>query len=106
MKRYILFLPALVVVILASNAIWAQNKAAAGFDQLKSLAGEWRGKDQDGNQLEVIYQVVSGSSAIIETLQNSKEPSMITPYLSRVLTPFDYSNREVYDYNRVTGAPS
>lgn len=69
-----------VLCVLLSQTIFAQNQAAAGFNKLKSLAGDWQGKDPDGNDLKVNYQVVSGGSALIETLQNANEPSMITLY--------------------------
>jgi hypothetical protein len=69
-----------VLCVLSSQSIFAQNQAAAGFNKLKSLAGDWQGKDPDGNDLKVNYQVVSGGSALIETLQNANEPSMVTLY--------------------------
>jgi hypothetical protein len=80
MRRCALFVVVVAVVILSSRSILAQNRATAGFEKLKSLAGDWQGKDPDGNELKVNYQVISGGSALVETLQSANEPSMVTLY--------------------------
>jgi hypothetical protein len=58
----------------------AQTKPATGFDQLKSLVGEWEGKIQSGASAKLSYQLVSNGSALMERLQPSSEPEMITMY--------------------------
>jgi hypothetical protein len=80
MRRCALFMLAFAVITLSSHSISAQSKATAGFEKLKSLAGDWQGKDPDGNELKVSYQVVSDGSALVETLQGANEPSMVTLY--------------------------
>jgi hypothetical protein len=80
MRRCASLMLVFAVITLSSHSISAQNKAAAGFEKLKSLAGDWQGKDPDGNELKVNYQVVSGGAALVETLQNANEPSMVTLY--------------------------
>jgi hypothetical protein len=80
MKGYLLLLLVVTLITLSSNSVMAQSKATTGFEKLKSLVGEWEGKAQDGRQLNVTYQIVSGGSALIETLQSANEPSMVTLY--------------------------
>lgn len=53
---------------------------SAAFDKLKSLAGEWEGKSSDGTTARVSYQVVSGSSTVMETIHDKNGPGMITMY--------------------------
>jgi len=58
----------------------APAKPAVGFEQLKSLAGEWQGKSADGQAVHVLYQIVSGGTALMERLSPAKEPEMMTMY--------------------------
>ncbi len=65
--------------------LFAQTKnqtitaAAAAFEKLKSLAGEWQGPGPQG-LITISYQIVSGGSAVMETLVPINEPSMVTLY--------------------------
>ena len=79
MKPRIFFLLSLVVIILSANPALAQNGAAAGFEKIKSLVGEWEGEGPYG-PVKVSYQIVSGGSALMETFLPANEPSMITMY--------------------------
>jgi hypothetical protein len=80
MGRCGLLMLVFAVITLSSHSISAQSRATDGFEKLKSLAGDWQGKDSEGNELKVNYQVVSGGSALVETLQNANEPNMVTLY--------------------------
>lgn len=56
-------------------------KASPGFEKLKTLSGEWQAKTAEGLLQRVSYKVVSGGSALMETLKPGKdEPEMITVY--------------------------
>jgi hypothetical protein len=80
MRRCALVVLVFAVIAVSSRSILAQSRATDGFEKLKSLAGDWQGRDPDGNELRVNYQVISGGSALVETLQNANEPSMVTLY--------------------------
>lgn len=80
MKRCVSILLSLTVIALATGPAPAQSQAAAGFEKLKSLAGEWQGKGPDGQPASVSYQLVSGGSVVMETLKPVNEPSMVTLY--------------------------
>jgi len=77
---------ATVLVCLAlAGALASQEKhpparSTPAFDQLKSLAGDWQGKDSSGTPVKLSYKVVSNGSVVMEHLQPGKESEMITMY--------------------------
>jgi hypothetical protein len=88
MKHVATFL--LVVAVLAGLAplvrsetyVSSETKDAPGFDRMKSLVGEWRGKDSDGKVVDVSYSLTAGNTAVMETLKMSDGASMVTLYHS------------------------
>lgn len=80
MKRYSFTLLPFAVIVLWSNSARPQSHAAAGFEKLKSLTGEWRGAGTDGKIRTATYQLLSGGTAVMETLIPDGEPSMVTVY--------------------------
>ena len=79
MKRCASILLSFTAMALMTNPVLAQSKATAGFKKLKSLVGEWQGTGPHG-KVNVSYQLISGGSALMETLEPSSEPSMATIY--------------------------
>ncbi len=77
--RRSLLLCAAALALLARPAA-AQSKPAAGFDQLKSLVGEWHGTSADGRTMHVSYQLVSNGTALLEKLSPQGEAEMVTVY--------------------------
>ncbi len=68
----------LATLFLAGRLGAAEMKG--GFDRLKSLAGEWEGKSASGKSVALKSRLVSGGSAIEETLEPAGEPAMVTVY--------------------------
>jgi hypothetical protein len=68
------------VLLFAGLTLAAAEKSNAGFEKLKSLAGEWEGKASDGKPVKATYKVTSAGSAVSETLQSGTEPEMLTVY--------------------------
>jgi hypothetical protein len=66
--------------LLLAIPCYAQNKTATAFDKLKALAGEWEGKDGEGNPLKMSYEVVSGGTAVMEKIHNVHNENMVTLY--------------------------
>jgi hypothetical protein len=71
---------ALASVALAQNA---PQPAAASFDKLKALAGDW--VDLDGafgmkDRVAVTYRVTGGGNAVVETLFAGTPAEMVTVY--------------------------
>jgi hypothetical protein len=79
MKRFASVLLSLTIITFSTNLTLAQSQAAAGFEKLKSLVGEWQGQGPHGTT-NVSYQLVSGGSALVETTVPPNEPSMVTLY--------------------------
>jgi hypothetical protein len=68
--------------LIASADEKAKSKIAP-MDRLKSLAGEWSGKADHGDQKHeatVSYKVTSGGTAVMETLGPGTEHEMVTVF--------------------------
>jgi hypothetical protein len=69
---------------LAAITGWAQepqkSTSNAGFDVMKSLAGNWEGATPDGKALHVSYSVVSNGSAVMERRSEGGAVEMVTLY--------------------------
>ena len=70
----------LLSAVLAAQEMHPAAHSTPAFDQLKSLAGDWQGKNSQGTLVKVTYKVVSNGSAVMEHLQPANEPEMITMY--------------------------
>ncbi len=66
----------LVGAVSAATAA-APGDAAAGFEKLKSLAGQWEAKGPEGMPVTVTYSVVSEGSAVLEQISFG---NMVTVY--------------------------
>jgi hypothetical protein len=73
-----------LVLFLALNSITAvglaSSKSQPEFDKIKTLAGNWEGKAADGRLVHINYKVVSGGSAVMESIMESSESQMVTLY--------------------------
>ena len=58
----------------------AKAEPNAGFEKLKPLVGDWQGKANDGKPDKISYALVSGGSALLETIRAKSEPGMVTVY--------------------------
>jgi len=47
---------------------------------MKTLVGEWESKTESGKAVQVSYRLVSGGTALLETLHLADEPEMVTLY--------------------------
>jgi len=80
MKRFGTVLLTLVVLSGLPRLASSETKAGPGFEQLKSLVGEWRGKDGEGKVIEASYSLTAGSTAVMEALKMANGLSMVTIY--------------------------
>lgn len=65
---------------LAAQEMHPAAHSTPAFDQLKSLAGKWEGKDSSGSPVKISYKVISNGSVVMEYLEPAKEPEMVTMY--------------------------
>ena len=80
MKRMGIVLLALVALAGPARLASSETKGAPGFDKLKSLLGEWRGKDGEGRDVDVSYSLTGGNTAVMETLKMGAGMNMVTLY--------------------------
>jgi outer membrane lipoprotein-sorting protein len=83
MKRALFIVLFACAVMISYQAQTSAQNAQSAFDQLKSLAGEWQGQSSMGGQsypVKLKYEVISGGSAVIETMQPGTEPAMVSVY--------------------------
>jgi hypothetical protein len=76
--RYALYFA--ITFALAAGLAGAQTKPAGGFEQLKTLVGNWEGTTSESVTAHVSYELVSGGTALLERLQGGNEPEMVTVY--------------------------
>jgi len=76
MKQYLLNILSIlypsILCLSLSSGVNAKEILNPGFQQLKSLVGEWRGKLPDGNFIDISYQEINGGA--IEERYHSKDP--------------------------------
>ncbi|HET8925397.1 MAG TPA: hypothetical protein VFN26_20610 [Candidatus Acidoferrum sp.] len=70
----------LLIVVFAAAPLLARTNSEAAFDRLRSLAGEWEGKDEHGMPAKTSFQVLASKTAVMETLSPSGMDEMITLY--------------------------
>jgi hypothetical protein len=75
----IVALVGLVTLVLAAQLSAADPSSNAGWEKLKSLAGEWDGTE-DGKPYHVTFKVVSNGTAVMETLDGPDAMQMVTVY--------------------------
>jgi len=76
-----------MAILCAAGLVAAQafgdgaGRSHPGWDRLKTLVGDWDGTYGDKQGVRVTYKLVSGGSALMETLHpGGTEPEMITMY--------------------------
>lgn len=67
----------LLIVLLGSMAFAAANP---DFDRVKSLEGEWEGKDASGTAFDVGYRLISSRTAVMESMKIPEHSDMTTVY--------------------------
>ncbi len=60
-------------MILSAASVFAQSDAQKSFDQMKSLAGSWEGKNSMAEPVQVSYRVTSGGSALMSEITGHGE---------------------------------
>ena len=63
-----------------SGSVSSPAAVTAAFAQLRSLAGDWEGKDGDGNAVRTSFKQVVSNTAVLETLSMSDAEEMMTLY--------------------------
>lgn len=80
MKQITLIILGTLLSCLFATESWSQGTATDNFERIKKLEGQWKGVKPDGKKVVVTYEIMSGGSAIVETLMPAAEPNMVTVY--------------------------
>lgn len=73
-------LAALVLLFSCAVAPAKDSPASAGFEKLKSLAGDWVGQDAEGHPAKTSFRLAAANTAVMETLAASDMEEMVTIY--------------------------
>jgi hypothetical protein len=80
MKRILLAFVFVLTVNPDSIAATAQGQASTGIQKLRSLAGDWEGKDEHANPVKTTFKPIAEETAVMETLAMSGMDEMVTIY--------------------------
>jgi hypothetical protein len=58
----------------------AGTRTTAAFDKLKSVVGDWEGKDNEGNIVKTSFKLIASNTAVMETLSMPGMDEMVTLY--------------------------
>jgi hypothetical protein len=61
---------AAAVLVLSGISVFAQSQSERTFATIKSLAGEWEGKNSMGEAVRVSYRTTAGGSAVVSEIQS------------------------------------
>jgi hypothetical protein len=77
--RTIVMLTVTTLILFAVSGA-GQTPSSPGFDQLKTLVGDWEGRGENGKTYRASYKLVSGGHALLEVLTPPEESEMMTVY--------------------------
>jgi len=80
MKKILLLLLVTSSVGLCAPAAPAPNSAAAGFEKLRTLVGDWEGEDAQGGAVKTSFKPIVSNTALMETLAVAGMEEMMTFY--------------------------
>jgi hypothetical protein len=69
-----------VLVVFTASAVVAQSDAHKSFDLLKGLEGNWAGKNQQGQPIQVTFRMTAGGSALMSEILGHGPENMITMF--------------------------
>ncbi len=72
--------PLLALLSLAAAPLIAGSRSEAVFKEMRSLAGEWEGKDDHGMAVKTNFRVRASKTAVLEALSPSRMEEMIKLY--------------------------
>ena len=70
----------LIVIACLAAGLAAQGKADPGFDKMRTLVGQWEGKNSSGNVARVSYALTAGDSVLMETIAPANDSTMVSMY--------------------------
>jgi hypothetical protein len=78
--RTIAALAATVVIVLSASFAAVESEAHKQFDLLKGMEGNWAGKNQQGQPIEITFRMTAGGSALMSEIHGQGPENMITMF--------------------------
>jgi hypothetical protein len=78
--RKIAAIAAILVIVLSASLVVAQADAHKSFDLLKGMEGNWAGKNNQGQPVEVTFRMTAGGSALMSEIHGHGPENMITMF--------------------------
>jgi hypothetical protein len=75
-----LTITAIFTIILSSTLVAAESNAKKSFGMLQGLEGNWAGKNQQGQPVEVSFRMTAGDSALMSEIHGHGPENMITMF--------------------------
>ena len=69
-----------IALVLCAGFALAQSNAQKSFDTLKTLAGNWEGKNNQGQTLRVEFRETAGGSALLSEIHGQGPENMISMF--------------------------
>ena len=71
---------AMVLVVLSASPVVAESDAHKSFDLLKGMEGNWSGKNQQGQPIDVTFRMTAGGSTLMSEIYGHGPENMITMF--------------------------
>jgi len=71
---------AILIIVLSASFVMAQSDAHKSFDMLKGMEGNWAGKNNQGQPIQVTFRLTAGGSALLSEIHGHGPENMITMF--------------------------
>ena len=71
---------AIATIVLSASFVVAESDAHKSFDVLKGMEGNWAGKNQQGQPIEVTFRGTAGGSALMSEIHGHGAENMISMF--------------------------
>ena len=78
--RNIAAVVATLVIVLSASLVVAQSDAHRSFELLKGMEGNWAGKNNQGQPIQVTFRMTAGGSALMSEIHGHGPENMITMF--------------------------
>lgn len=78
--RNITTIVATFVIVLSASFVRADSDAHKSFELLKSMEGNWVGKNQQGQPIQVSFRITAAGSALMSEIHGHGPENMITMF--------------------------
>ncbi len=69
-----------VLIVLSANFVMAETDAHKSFDMLKSMEGNWAGKNQQGQPVQVTFRETADGSALMSEIHGKGPENMVSMF--------------------------